>query len=103
MSEKNSITIKILGRDYQIACGPDEEDALRQAATYLNKQMEKVKKQGSTLGFEKIAVMTALNISYELLQSSQQADNSESGSQEFLNQLEKKIESALQTSRQFEI
>ncbi|MDG2090524.1 MAG: cell division protein ZapA [Gammaproteobacteria bacterium] len=103
MSDKNSITIKIIGRDYQIACGADEEDALKQAAAYLNKQMEKVKKQGSTLGFEKIAVMTALNISYELLQNSQQADDSESGAQQFLTELEKKIESALQTSRQFEI
>tara|TARA_B110000495_G_C22624294_1_gene371803 strand:- start:264 stop:575 length:312 start_codon:yes stop_codon:yes gene_type:complete len=103
MSDQNSITIKIIGRDYQIACGTDEEDTLRQAATYLNKQMEKVKEQGSTLGFEKIAVMTALNISYELLQSSQQADDSESGAQQFLTELEKKIESALQTSRQFEI
>ena len=103
MSEKNSITIKVLGRDYQIVCGPDEEDALRQASSYLNNQMEKVKKHGSTLGFEKIAVMTALNISYELLQSSQQADDSETSAHQFLNQLEKKIESALQTSRQFEI
>jgi len=92
-----------MGRDYQIACGPDEEGALKQAATYLNKQMDKVKKHGSTLGFEKLAVMTALNISHELLQSSQQADDSESGAQEFLTDLEKKIESALQASRQFEI
>ena len=92
-----------MGRDYQIACDPDEEDALRQSATYLNKQMEKVKKRGSTLGFEKLVVMTALNISYELLQNTQQADDSESGAQEFLSLLEKKIESALQTSRQFEI
>lgn len=103
MSNKNSINIKIMGRDYQIACDPDEEDALRQSATYLNKQMEKVKKRGSTLGFEKLVVMTALNISYELLQNTQQADDSESGAQEFLSLLEKKIESALQTSRQFEI
>ena len=103
MSDKNSISIKILGRDYQIACGPDEENALRQAASYLNKQMEQVKKQGSTLGFEKIAVMTALNLSHELLQNSQQSDDSENGAQQFLVLLEKKIESALQTSRQFEI
>lgn len=103
MSEKNSINIKIMGRDYQIACGPDEEDALRQSATYLNKQMEKIKKHGSTLSFEKVVVMTALNISHELLQNTQQADDSENGAQQFLTHLEKKIESALQTSRQFEI
>ncbi len=85
MSEKNSINIKIMGRDYQIACGPDEEDALRQSATYLNKQMEKIKKHGSTLGFEKVVVMTALNISHELLQNTQQADDSENGAQQFSN------------------
>ena len=59
MAEKNSISIQLLGRDYQIACSPDEEDALRQSATYLNKQMEQIKKAGSTLGFEKVVVMTA--------------------------------------------
>lgn len=103
MAEKNSISIKILGRDYQIACKPEEEDALRQAASYLSKQMEKVKSHGSTLGFEKIAIMTALNISHELLQNSRQATDSESDALKFLGHLEKKIESALQNSRQFEI
>ncbi len=103
MPEKNSTNIKIMGRDYQIACGPDEEQALKQAAIYLNKQMDKVKKHGSTLGFEKLAVMTALNISHDLLQNTQQADDTENGAQQFLSILEKKIESALQTSRQYEI
>ncbi len=103
MSEINSISIKIMGRDYQIACGPDEEYALRQAASYLNSQMEQVKKHGSTLGFEKIVVMTALNICHDMLQNSNQADDSVNTTQIFLTHLEKKIESALQSSRQFEI
>ena len=47
--------------------------------------------------------MTALNISHELLQNTQQADDSENGAQQFLSHLEKKLEAALQTSRQFEI
>jgi cell division protein ZapA len=103
MADKNSITIKILGRDYQIACKPEEEEALRQAASYLSKQMEKVKKHGSTLGFEKIAIMTALNISHELIQNSMKASDTKSNAQDFLSHLEKKIESALQNSRQYEI
>lgn len=103
MADKNSITIKILGRDYQIACKPEEEDALRQAAAYLSKQMEQVKRHGSTLGFEKIAIMTALNISHELIQNSMKASDSKSSAQDFLSHLEKKIENALQNSRQYEI
>jgi cell division protein ZapA len=103
VSDKNSITVQILGRDYQIACGPEEEDALKLSANYLNNQMEQVKKHGSTLGFEKIAIMTALNISHELLKSSQKANDSKLDAQDFLSHLEKKIESALQNSRQYEI
>lgn len=102
-TEKGSITISILGRTYQIACAPDEEEALQQSARYLNEQMEKLKSRGSTLSFEKLAVMTALNISHELLTHSRQANNVESSAQEFIRHLELKIESALQQSRQLEI
>lgn len=102
MSTSNSISINILGRDYQISCPPSEEEALRQSAQYLDKQMNMVKSRGSTLSYEKIAVMTALNLSHELLQKSQQASTSESDSAQDIMHLEAKIESALQTTRHIE-
>ncbi len=102
-TDKGSITISILGRTYQIACAPDEEEALQKSARYLNEQMEKLKSRGSTLSFEKLAVMTALNISHELLTQSRQASSLESNAQDLIRRLELKIDSALQQSRQMEI
>ena len=101
--EVDTVSITILGREYQISCPPDEEEALRKSAKYLDKQMEKVKSRGSTLAFEKVAVMAALNICHELLQQSRQAESTETDAQGRIRSLQEKIESALQSSRQIEI
>ncbi|MDC1527627.1 cell division protein ZapA [Gammaproteobacteria bacterium] len=101
--EVDTVTISILGRDYQISCPPAEEEGLRKSAKYLDKQMEGVKSRGSTLAFEKVAIMAALNICHELLQKSQQASDSENTSLDKVKTLQEKIEVALQASRQIEI
>jgi cell division protein ZapA len=98
-----SVTINLLGREYQIACPPEEEEALRKSARYLGKQMEGVKSRVSSLGYEKIAVLAALNITHDLLKQSQQADTSETDSQRELRQIEQKIDAVLHASRQIEI
>ena len=100
---QDTVNISILGRDYQISCPPEQEEMLRKAARYLDKQMEKTKGRGSTLGFEKVAVLTALNLAYELMQSNQNASTSENASLQEISQLERKIDAALLASRQIEI
>lgn len=102
-AEVDTVSISILGREYQISCPPEEEEALRKSAKYLDKQMEKVKSRGSTLAYEKVAVMAALNICHELLQKSQQVAATENDSLGKISKLQQKIEAALQSSRQIEI
>ena len=101
--EVDTINISILGRDYQISCPPSEEEALRKSAKYLHKQMNSVKSRGSTLAYEKVAVMAALNICHELLQQSQEAENTDSSFVDKIQTLQEKVEVALQNSRQIEI
>lgn len=67
MSDARSITVKVLGRDYQVACPPDERDALYAAARYLDDRMIAIRKRAAGLGLERIAIMTALNMSRELM------------------------------------
>jgi cell division protein ZapA len=98
-----SVTITLLGREYQIACPPEEEEALRKSARYLDKQMEQVKSRGSSLAYEKIAALAALNITHDLLKKDQQANSSESDSLRELKQIEQKIDAVLHASRQIEI
>lgn len=102
-STARSVSIGIFGRDYQISCPPEEEEALRKSARYLDKQMEQVRSRGSSLGYEKIAVLAALNIAHQLLKADQHNNSAENDNQRELTLLESKIDAVLHDSRQIEI
>lgn len=61
------ISVDILDREYQFACEPGEREALKAAAVYLDERMRAIKDAGRLMALERIAVMTALNLSDELL------------------------------------
>ncbi len=65
----DTVFVKILDKEYQVACKPDERGALLQAAQYLDERMREIRQSGSVIGLERIAVMAGLNLSHELLQS----------------------------------
>lgn len=68
MSEKEAISVKILDREYTFSCEPGERRQLQDAADYLDQQMRQVRDTGGLPGLEKVAVMTALNITNDFLQ-----------------------------------
>lgn len=102
MSLANTVTVKILDKEYQVACPPEQEAELVVSAKYLDKQMRGIRDSGKVIGLERIAVMAALNISYELLQASDQADSSPSGG-DSLKRLNRRVDDALHDLRQLEI
>lgn len=61
------IDVSILGRDYSLACSPDEKDALLGAVRYVDQRMLGVKGSGKVSSNERIAVMAAIQIAAELL------------------------------------
>jgi len=65
--DSKGMDINILGREFRVACPADEQEALLSAAAYLDKKMREIREQGKVIGVERIAVMAALNIAYELL------------------------------------
>jgi cell division protein ZapA len=65
------VRVEILDREYQFACEPEERDALKAAATYLDERMRSVRDGGSLMALERIAVMTAMNLSDEILKMKQ--------------------------------
>lgn len=67
-AESLSITVRIMGKEYNVACPPEEHEALVKSADYLNERMSSIRKRGKALGAERIAVMAALNIARELLE-----------------------------------
>ncbi|HLR16514.1 MAG TPA: cell division protein ZapA [Alcanivoracaceae bacterium] len=63
-----SVLVNLLNREYRVACPPGERDNLIQAAHLLDEKLHKVEAAG-IVGLERIAIMTALNLAHELLQS----------------------------------
>ena len=63
-----TVTVHILGKDYKLSCPPDERDGLMQAAKLLDERTKEIRNAG-VIGAERIAVMAALYLGYELLQS----------------------------------
>ncbi|HET9843385.1 MAG TPA: cell division protein ZapA [Gammaproteobacteria bacterium] len=59
--------VTIVDKEFRVNCTKDAENALQEAATYLDKQMRKIRNTGRVIGLERIAVMAALNICHELL------------------------------------
>lgn len=62
-----TVSVNILGRDYQVNCPAEEREALERAARHLDAQMREIRNTGKIVGSERIAVMAALNLSHELL------------------------------------
>lgn len=61
------MAVKILGKDYQVACPEDEMHHLIDAALLLDSKMKDIKASGRIIGLDRIAVMAALNLAHELL------------------------------------
>lgn len=95
MSDSNTLKVKILEKDYLVSCPDDKKHALTSAANHLDTKMRDIRSTGKVLGTERIAVMAALNITYELLESSKGL----SGDQETLNSLEERMDHILNKAK----
>lgn len=104
MSQPHTVTVKILDKDYQVACPEDQEAELMVSARYLDKQMRSIRDTGKVIGLERIAVMAALNISHELLRASEEPEIVDlPPSVESVQRLNRKLDDALYQLRQLEI
>ena len=64
----DTVTVQILGKEYKLSCPPDEREGLLRAAKLLDERMKEIR-NGGMIGVDRIAVMAALNLGYELLQA----------------------------------
>ena len=95
MKDNNlSIKIRILDKDYQVNCKPDEQDALKASATLLSNKMAEIRSVSNIIGIERIAVMAALNLTHDLLQSEDSAKRDAAASK-LLEAADNKLNSVL--------
>jgi len=72
----STVSIRILDKEYQVHCPPEQQEALLSAAHGLDLRMREIRRSGNVIGLERIAVMAALNLSYELMQAQHHAGSS---------------------------
>ena len=66
-AEPNFLDVKIMGREYRVACSPEERDALQAAVALVDEKMRDIAQRTKNTIAERVAVMAALNIAHEHL------------------------------------
>jgi cell division protein ZapA len=61
------LDVTIMGREFRVACAPEEQEQLLTAVEYLDNKMREIREAGKVIGVERIAIMAALNITNEFL------------------------------------
>jgi cell division protein ZapA len=67
MSTAKPIDVMIMGREFTVSCTDEERQGLLEAVNYLDKKMRDIRDSGKIVGLERIAIMAALNLSHEVL------------------------------------
>lgn len=92
----NTVTVKILDKEYRVACPPDEVDSLTASARFLGGRMAEIRTSGKVVGLDRIAVMAALNITHEFLNQSSVSSEEKSVVSQGLNRLNERVSQALE-------
>jgi len=71
-NEANYLDITLLGKEYRVACPPEERESLVAAVAYVDQKMHSIAEKTKSNISERIAVMAALNIAHEHLSQKHQ-------------------------------
>lgn len=67
------VEVTILGQGYVLGCPDGGEDLLRTAVALVDREMSAIRDAGRIRARERIAVLAALNLAYQLAQGSREA------------------------------
>ncbi len=105
MSERDSrpLGVRILEKEYFVACPPEERAALLDSAELLNGRMKEIRDSGKIVGLDRIAVMAALNLAHEVIKLRTHDNGSEQETTHRLRNLRERVEAALENGQQLEL
>jgi cell division protein ZapA len=93
------VSVRILEKEYQVACLPEERSELLDSAEFLNGKMRDIRDAGNIIGLDRIAVMAALNLAHELLKRGR-SESAEGDASQRIRQMRERVESALARGQQ---
>jgi len=69
----NQIEVKIMGQSYRLGCPPDGEARLLQAVARVDEAMCRIRDAGKIKARDRIAVLAALNLAFDLVDPARNA------------------------------
>ncbi len=97
--EVQTVKVTILDKEYQVNCAPDEVNALRQSASYVDEKMREIKSGSNIFGLDRIAVMAALNIANDFLTQARRTEDVVNTQADEISSLSGKLDQALSRLR----
>jgi len=97
------VSVRILDKEYQVACPASERTDLLDSAEVLNAKMREIRDSGRIVGLDRIAVMAALNMANDLLQAQSRDKFLDGDVSDRLKIISDRVESALGDSRQLDL
>jgi cell division protein ZapA len=97
------VSVRILDKEYQVACASEERTDLLDSAEILNSKMLEIRDSGRVVGLDRIAVMAALNMANDLLHAQARDRLIEGDLSGRLKNISERVENALGTSQQLDL
>ena len=97
------VSVRIMDKEYVVACPYDERSALLDAAEFLNTRMREIRDSGKVVGLDRIAVMAALNLAHEFLKVRDRETRIDSGAGQKVRALRERVEGALGKGQQLDL
>jgi cell division protein ZapA len=97
------VSVRIMEKEYVVACPYDDRSALLDAAEFLNARMREIRDSGKVVGLDRIAVMAALNLAHEFLKGRDRESKLDSGIGHRVRALRERVEGALEKGQQLEL
>jgi cell division protein ZapA len=97
------VSVRIMEKEFVVACPYEERAALLDAAEFLNGRMREIKDSGKVVGLDRIAVMAALNLAHEFLKGRDRESKLDSGVGHRVRALRERVEGALEKAQQLEL
>jgi len=101
--EQARVSVRIMEKEYVIACPYEERTALLDTAEFLNNRMREIRDSGKVVGLDRIAVMVALNLANELLRLKNHDSRLESEASGRVRALRERVEGAIEKGQQLEL
>ena len=97
------VSVRILDKEYLVACPPEERTDLLDSAEVLNAKMREIRDSGSIVGLDRIAVMAALNMANDLLHAQARDNEIEGNLSNRLKLISDRVDHALSDTQQLNL